>query len=480
MQSNLDDRMGRSLAKISQAADIWSLGCIYSEAAMWIADGYKGVIGYRRQRRAATNKILNFKGGDCFHDGEQMLKAVSSAHADIELRLRRSDNITKDVLDSMVMEMLWDEDRPNAKALWRKAEIILSRAQQRLSLNNEEDGFTKPDQVPRSSSFQRPQPPSVRSVVPPRGLSVDAWREHIRRPSGDLCSPTYSVEPTRCGPESVSEFRSQASSSPLSWQGAGSSSATSLASSTLTSPFSSRHASLQYDFHRQYSNEAKPRPLPNWRLSSQKLLNEMSLRQSFIQPAELPDSGLVSPNERPRAEFTSVAPAESEVIDDPFVDDEKTIGRVSRRSSSVYSIPLTGAAAQSDSPSHPYSLKNYPIPPKSPNRPLTVSFFPQKDYTSQSPTLTVPKPTANTSILPQNPVAPSKSSSNNPALLMSTDLSGGDHSVEHLSLAEVLEWKKANKKPKKRGGDSTLRGANLLDVLRDRDHVWPPLFSKTY
>ena len=92
---------------------------------MWIVDGYKGVVDYRRQRMAKTDKIPNFKGGDCFHDGERVLKAVLDAHKDIEQRLRRSDYITKDVLDSMVEEMLWDEDRPGAKALWRKAEKFL-------------------------------------------------------------------------------------------------------------------------------------------------------------------------------------------------------------------------------------------------------------------------------------------------------------------------------------------------------------------
>lgn len=35
---------------------------------MWIADGYKGLLDYRRQRVMETDRIL-FKGGNCFHDG---------------------------------------------------------------------------------------------------------------------------------------------------------------------------------------------------------------------------------------------------------------------------------------------------------------------------------------------------------------------------------------------------------------------------
>ena len=99
---------------------------------MWIADGYKGVQDYRSQRMAETESTpLN--GAICFHDGTQVLQSVLDAHRDLEDRLRRSDYITKDVIDSMVDEMLWEEDRPTAKALSRKADVVLSRARQRLS-----------------------------------------------------------------------------------------------------------------------------------------------------------------------------------------------------------------------------------------------------------------------------------------------------------------------------------------------------------
>src|ERR1700730_2712366 len=74
MASSSDGQMGKSSSKKTQAVDIWSLGCIYSEAAMWIADGYSGVVDYRRQRIAETDKVPHFKGGDCFHDGERVLK----------------------------------------------------------------------------------------------------------------------------------------------------------------------------------------------------------------------------------------------------------------------------------------------------------------------------------------------------------------------------------------------------------------------
>lgn len=141
-----DEGNSAASSKNRWEADIWSLGCLYSEAAMWIADGYKGLLDYRRQRGAETERIL-FDGGNCFHDGKRVLEAVLEVHREIVDRLRRNDHVTKDVIDSMVDEMLWEEDRPSAKALARKAEMILQRARQKLSSSSGEE-------PPRPSSRQ--------------------------------------------------------------------------------------------------------------------------------------------------------------------------------------------------------------------------------------------------------------------------------------------------------------------------------------
>jgi hypothetical protein len=503
MPSNLDDQIGRSSTKISQAVDIWSLGCIYSEAAMWIADGYKGVVDYRRQRMAETDKILNFKGGDCFHDGERVLKAVGGAHEDIEHRLRRSDYITKDVLDSMVVEMMWDEDRPNAKAMWRKAEGVLSRAQQRLP-SNTEDNFTRSHNYNRSPTYLSPQPPPVQPQAPPPGLHVDAWRKEVSGPSGELVGPNYDEGQTS-SMESVTEFGSQLTGSIPGLQGASSSLMTTPITSPFTSPlsspfnssfnspFTSPRVNPQHDVYRRLSNEGQLRTLQNRRSSGQP--SDISHRQSHIIATRLSDNRLMAPNELgPRVEFLQEAitmtPTDGEGNSDSFVDDAKTIGQVSRQSSSAYFVPITGQAVQREPPSssayfvpitsqavqreppsYPYSPDDFPIPPRSEKRPKALPLQPLTSPTSQAPQPPVVKHTAKTSIHHQIPVARYASFSNNPALHVSTHLSGRAHSVEYLSLAEALEWKKAHKKPKKRGRESSLRGADLLDVLKHRDHV---------
>jgi hypothetical protein len=483
MLYDLDDEMGSSSTKITQAVDIWSLGCIYSEAAMWIVDGYKGVVDYRRQRMAETDKIPNFKGGDCFHDGEQVLKAVLDAHKDIELRLRRSDYITKDVLDSMVEEMLWDEDRPGAKALWRKAEVVLTRARQRLLSNTGEDSSTRYNNSNRYLTYPLPQsppkPPPERPRALPPGLStteqkhpayVETWRSQVSGLNGELGSPAYGREQIN-SPESISELDRELTGSIASWQVESSSPQT----SPVTSPFTSLHASSRYDFHRHLSTEARLRPLQSWRLSGHKMPNELSHGQTHMNTGELSDDGSVAPNapER-RSEFLQEGMAMSltdgEGNSDSVVDNEKTIGQGSRHPSSAYSIPIIGPVVRADTLSYPFSPDHFQIPPKSQKRSTQLSSFPSTVHTNPAPPPTVINPMTRTSTHHDSFVARSRPSPNNLELPAPTYLSGRAHSVEHLSLAAAIEWKKAHK-VKKHARVPSLPGTNLLDELKGRDHV---------
>jgi hypothetical protein len=474
MPYDLDDQMGSSSTKITQAVDIWSLGCIYSEAAMWIVDGYKGIVDYRRQRMAKTDKIPNFKGGDCFHDGERVLKAVLDAHKDIEQRLRQSDYITKDVLDSMVEEMLWDEDRPSAKALWRRAERVLTTARQRLSSNTGEDSSARYNNSNRYLAYSLPQSPPKPPLERPRFLppslsiaeqkhlaNVETWRSQVSGLSGELGSPTYGREQIN-SPESVSELDMELTGSTASWQVGSSSLQTSPVTSPVTSPFTSPHASSQYNFHRHLSTEGRPRPLQSWRSSSHKKPNELFHGQSHMNTRELFDDGLVAPNTPELySEFSqegiALSPTNGEGNSDSVIDNERT-------------IPIIGPAVQSDSPSYPFSPEHFHIPPKTQNRSPELSSFPSTIHTNPAPPLTVINPITKTSTYHDSLVARSRPFSNNLELPTPTHLSGRAHSVEHLSLAAAIEWKKAHK-VKKHVRVPSLPGANLLDDLKDRDHV---------
>ncbi|KAH8707099.1 hypothetical protein GQ44DRAFT_763712 [Phaeosphaeriaceae sp. PMI808] len=66
--------------------DIWSLGCVFSEALVWSMLGSDGIIAYRAARKAATNDIPSMRStaySGCFHDGNEVLETVRSMHCKV-------------------------------------------------------------------------------------------------------------------------------------------------------------------------------------------------------------------------------------------------------------------------------------------------------------------------------------------------------------------------------------------------------------
>jgi hypothetical protein len=133
-----DDWVEQSDITVKQNVDIWSLGCVYSEAARWVAGGYNGIKEYRLERKAETNLIRNFRDGDCFHDGEKALRAVHRSHKKTRESLGRQDHITERAIDIMIAEMLGPSaGRPSAMQAWLKSQRILDDAQEELDQGGE-------------------------------------------------------------------------------------------------------------------------------------------------------------------------------------------------------------------------------------------------------------------------------------------------------------------------------------------------------
>ena len=81
--------------------DIWSLGCIFSEAIVWTLLGISGVRQYRELRRVETGRIANFNKTEYsgrFHDGTKILPAVSKMHKEVKNRRLDEDYITEHVV----------------------------------------------------------------------------------------------------------------------------------------------------------------------------------------------------------------------------------------------------------------------------------------------------------------------------------------------------------------------------------------------
>ncbi|KAJ4183440.1 hypothetical protein NW759_017083 [Fusarium solani] len=119
-------RYGRT--HITPKVDIWSLGCVMSEAAIWIKCGRQGLENYRNGRIAETRTLPRFGQaghGGCFHDGAQALSAVRTTHDWIRNHCP-DDTVTLQVLEMIETSMLVPQrDRQDAQMLCeRLAKII--------------------------------------------------------------------------------------------------------------------------------------------------------------------------------------------------------------------------------------------------------------------------------------------------------------------------------------------------------------------
>lgn len=484
-----EERGERSVPKITWTADIWSLGCIYSEAAIWIADGYKGLLAYRQLRKAEIAKL--YVGySDCFHDGERVLELVLSHHRDIEDRLRRSDHITKQVLDSMVDEMLWEEDRPNAKALWRKAEMILNKARQSFPSSREQASRPSSSQKREFSQTRFPPPsqplPPIPQILQPGLLSiaeqqsspnVERWRSQV--PGSQNLGLKKGADAEMTSPAFARRRLSFADSSPDPDREVFGSSVGYQDGNTVTSPltpFTSPHTSSFYE-HRIASPGERPQlPIQAYHDHRRSSLSVTQLPSYTITKDISPDSTplpiqsqrAISPTESPGWQSDG-QPSPAAVSNDSRTTGlMAALGRVasrasSRQSSSNHSNPHSVHISLPSFPAH----SEVKVPIKSSRRAPGFSLFPTKSRSGSLAT-SAKKHAAERTMINEGAV-PRTIPSIPTEILLESDLT--DASMEHLSLEACLEWKRIHKKVKKQSKIPPLPGAHLLESLSGRDHV---------
>ena len=128
-----DGDMERVRFLVKQNVDIWSLGGVFSEAAVWLVLGKAHLAEYRRRRGEETKKIYGFRDGNCFHDGWQVLSFVTKTHKTLAAESRKSDHVTKQILNMVTDEMLVEsKHRTPAHLLSNRTQKILANAEVRL------------------------------------------------------------------------------------------------------------------------------------------------------------------------------------------------------------------------------------------------------------------------------------------------------------------------------------------------------------
>ncbi|KAJ9602690.1 hypothetical protein H2200_012884 [Cladophialophora chaetospira] len=127
------ERSRKTGEPVPQSIDIWSLGCVFSIAATWVALGYNGILGYERLRENAIKTLLSqqdfsdWPEADFFHDGSNVLEAIPHWHDAVRQNIRRTDTLTVQVLDLVTGSMLQGnpKQRITATALCARLNAIL-------------------------------------------------------------------------------------------------------------------------------------------------------------------------------------------------------------------------------------------------------------------------------------------------------------------------------------------------------------------
>ncbi|KAL8878006.1 MAG: hypothetical protein Q9198_004096 [Flavoplaca austrocitrina] len=118
---------------VPQNADIWSMGCVYSEVATWVTEGSHKLLEYRRRRQQEIAKKLGvaLSGEDRFHHVSKVLETVNEIHAEIEHNSRRCDPITPCVVEKIVKAMVrpHPQSRGAAQFLLETSSEILEDAE---------------------------------------------------------------------------------------------------------------------------------------------------------------------------------------------------------------------------------------------------------------------------------------------------------------------------------------------------------------
>jgi hypothetical protein len=175
---------------VKQNVDVWSLGAVFSEAAVWVVEHNDGLDRYRRDRKAATKVIQGLKDSDCFHDGENMLVTVRDWHRRLKTKTRVYDVITAPVL-GMIEDMLLDaEARSNTIQVWRKSQKILNEA--RSTLNKMQESGSSATESAQRNHFTRNTKSSRRADIPKSSVSESSHSTISTSELSDISEPIQS------------------------------------------------------------------------------------------------------------------------------------------------------------------------------------------------------------------------------------------------------------------------------------------------
>lgn len=159
--------------------DVWSIGCVILEAAVWVAFGERGRTEFQNRRRAENDRKnpdqKNMGSGDSFHNGIDRLDTVADAVALIDSNGRKSDDLTP-AIARMILDnaLCWDALRSTAGQLSTKMKMLMANPREMIS---------SPHRGPRVTQNCR----DARQVYGPE--PIDTHNSHMSDPPTPIQTP---------------------------------------------------------------------------------------------------------------------------------------------------------------------------------------------------------------------------------------------------------------------------------------------------
>ncbi|KAH8748010.1 kinase-like domain-containing protein [Hyaloscypha sp. PMI_1271] len=121
------ERWLNTSAQTSQGVDIWSFGCILSEAVVWMGMGYAGLEKYRTARNSHPSRSEEdyMELSSCFHDGIKKIDTVDEWHKKAIGSLQVADELIRKIVEKFESCFI-DEARLRCKA--DMLDFMLSKA----------------------------------------------------------------------------------------------------------------------------------------------------------------------------------------------------------------------------------------------------------------------------------------------------------------------------------------------------------------
>lgn len=110
--------------------DVFSLGCVFLEAAVWLREGADGVQRFRDSRRDEAKSTGMEEGIAFFHDGTKLLGCVKSKLDTLHRVNDLQHKLSASICDELILGMLHcpAQNRLKADRVWQKAVGILNAA----------------------------------------------------------------------------------------------------------------------------------------------------------------------------------------------------------------------------------------------------------------------------------------------------------------------------------------------------------------